>query len=223
MTVLNSQIDDLNDIFFSPEGQIDPQHAPIPHDNINTSKQFAVKAVSMVDKLEDEIKENVKEISDDIKKAIERGESPQKSWRDILKILREFNRIIYENKRDRWTAAKQNIVIPRYTFGDADPEDLDNRIRIAQILAIHTQFFVPDHWFNYCFWYFINKKCETLNTSVINWDSKYTTLPEYDKKLQDEWYKDQYNDNTIGTMEKLLNYILHNGTLFHENEIYVDD
>ena len=221
--VLNSQIDDLNDIFFSPEGQIDPQHAPIPHDSINTSKQFAVKAVSVVDKLEDEIKENVKEISDDIKKAIERGESPQKSWRDILKILREFNRIIYENKRDRWMAAKQNIVIPRYTFGDADPEDLDNRIRIAQILAIHTQFFVPDHWFNYCFWYFINKKCETLNTSVINWDSKYTTLPEYDKKLQDEWYKDQYNDNTIGTMEKLLNYILHNGTLFHENEIYVDD
>ena len=215
LSTLNKQNTDINEIYFQDDDSI-------PIDPITTTKGFAQKATSVVDKMEDEIKEEVKQLSDTIKESIDSGSGSRNSWKDLLTILREFNRIIADYRRQIWTDSYQDVLIPKIDTRNED-EDLEERIRIAQIIAIHTQFFVPGHWFDYCFWYFLNRQCEKLNTSVINWDSKYTTLPEYDKKLQDEWYKDQYDDNVIGTMEKLLNYILHNGTLFHENEIYVDD
>lgn len=107
-----------------------------------------------------------------------------------------------------------------------DDEELELNITAAQLLAIHTSFFTPDQWFNYCYWHFLPRQCHTLNTSVINWDSKYTTLPETDAEIKESWYFDPSDDESngeTGTMEKILNYILHNGTLFHRNKEYIDD
>lgn len=99
---------------------------------------------------------------------------------------------------------------------ETDPS-LDVRIECAQTLAIHTSFFSPDHWFNYCYWHLAVTPCYDLNTSVINWDSKYTTMDEYDWDAREKWYDDN------GTMVKLINYILHNGMLFDKNQEYIYD
>ena len=99
----------------------------------------------------------------------------------------------------------------------------ESEIVAAQLVAIHTSFFVPDQWFNYCYWHFISKSCHDLNTSVINWDSPYNTLPEHDSYIYENWLTDSKETDVTGTMEKILNYILHNGTLFHINNEYIDD
>lgn len=98
-----------------------------------------------------------------------------------------------------------------------DIKILRESIRCAQLLAIHTSFFVPDHWFNYCYWHFIPDECHNLNTGVINWESKYTTLKEKDYPMRKSWLEDR------GMMVQLMNYIFHNGTLFHRNGEYIDD
>ena len=112
------------------------------------------------------------------------------------------------------TALNECAVVNRT---DADIELLKENIRCAQLLAIHTSLFVPDHWFNYCYWRFSPKKCYNLNTGVINWESKYTTLKEKDYDMRKNWLEDQ------GMMVQLINYVLHNGTLFHRGEQYIDD
>lgn len=104
--------------------------------------------------------------------------------------------------------------------------EVAGKITAAQVLAIHTSFFVADKWFNYCYWRLIPRTCSKLNTGVINWDSKYTTLPEFDDRIKRDWYYDPSDEETpgqTGTMEKILNYILHNGMLFHRNQEYIDD
>lgn len=100
------------------------------------------------------------------------------------------------------------------------PGAVSDQMRNAQLLAIHTWFFVPDHWFNYCFWKFVPTECDNSNVSVIDWDTEYTTMEE-DGEDHEELVKNWSKDD--GMMVKLINYILHNGTLFHKNQEYVYD
>lgn len=116
--------------------------------------------------------------------------------------------------------AEEILAIHHISPDQTIPDPIKDQMENAQLLAIHTWFFVPDHWFNYCFWKFVPTECDNSNVSVIDWDTEYTTMKERGenhKELTENWSKDS------GMMVKLINYILHNGTLFHRDQEYVYD
>lgn len=156
------------------------------------------------------------------------------SYNEALEILDKINADEYltdEEKEMMANGQTNDHIILQASVQNIIEEAINaektvDEMKNAQLLAIHTSFFTPDQWFNYCYWYLVPKPCHNLNTSVINWDSKYTTLPETDDETKKTWYFDPEDENSMGetgTMEKILNYILHNGTLFHRNNEYIDD
>lgn len=203
-SILEGQIKDFNENFDLGK---DEQGNPIQIDpNVpTTSFQFSQKLDEIIETLDATINEQVRELA-----------SKKHNWFDIVTILREFHRIIYKSYLDDFVKKNPSVCIEYPRVYPVTPE-LKESIKCAQLLAIHTSFFTLDHWFNYCFWKLRPYQCHTLNTSVINWESKYTTMDEYNETTKKDWYKDN------GTMIKLINYIIHNGTLFHKDEEYIDD
>lgn len=67
----------------------------------------------------------------------------------------------------------------------------------------------PDvEWLNYCYYTYIPTRCNAQNTGVIQWGDTYTTLNESVSGVED-WYGEN------GIVEKLFNYLLHNGYGFN--------
>jgi hypothetical protein len=99
----------------------------------------------------------------------------------------------------------------------------------ARLLAIHTQFFIGhERWFDQCFWKFNDDKCLTQNIGIVKWEDDYTTFPESADSL-DSFYKSpntqsqSEGNDPEGYMELILNYLLHNGLMFHKDDKFFDN
>ena len=107
------------------------------------------------------------------------------------------------------------------------PKMTEDQIEAAQILAIHTQFYIPGRWFDYCFWEFRPEECHVQNTGIINWGDKYTTFPESLNSI-DKFYMTPSPEGQSqhglpeGYAEIMMNYILHEGLHF-DKSLYKDN
>lgn len=85
----------------------------------------------------------------------------------------------------------------------------------ARLMAIHTQFYVTDLWYNFCFWKFRGTECGVQNIGLVHWDDRYTTFPESLSGIE-EFYKepDTSESQPNGYAPLVFNWLLHNGLMF---------
>lgn len=142
-----------------------------------------------------------------------RIEPSDKSVADAIEVL---NRIL-NNKwdKDDTTVAHKFYHIPEAFAASIKELTSWN----AQLMAIHTQFYVTDMWFNYCFWEFLPRECEYQDIGLVNWDDKYTTFPESMSGIEEFYANPSPQEfletgNLEGIAQLTFNWILHNGLMF---------
>lgn len=80
------------------------------------------------------------------------------------------------------------ILTRQWVYDDSNrfaaiPDDFAESVLLAQdyntqLVAVHTQFFIEEPWYDMCFWKFEPTMCSVQNIGLVHWDDEWTTFPE---------------------------------------------
>lgn len=114
---------------------------------------------------------------------------------------------------------RQWVYDDSYRFA-AIPNDFAESILIStdyntQLMAVHTQFFIDEAWYNMCYWHFNPTRCGVQNVGLVHWDDEYTTFPET-LSGSEEFYDnpDPAKDRATGYAAMTFQWLLYKGLGF---------